>query len=202
MTASIETTEIGHIGTRPRHANYCRALLLAGLVCSLTACSGGGDDSSSSSAPAPSPTTAPAPADFLLPAGHSEGYLAPVITYPRPDSETAATARHRINYPGQPYRIPVAVAFGAWPFRYELLTAPTGMTIGSQLQSSGGELVAGPDYGVITWAQPTAGSHSVSVKVTDQTSVVQTVSFTLSVSASGWVFLNPAAATNGSGTLA
>ncbi len=147
-------------------------------------------------------TSAATVGSFLLAAGHSQGYLPPVITFPRPDAETAATARHRINYPGQLYRIPVAVAFGAWPFRYELLTAPAGMAIGGQLEVSGNELVAGPDYGVITWANPVAGTYPISVKVTDQNSVVQTVNFTLKVAATDWVFLDPSAAANGTGTQA
>jgi len=183
--------------TPSMYLSAARRLMLSVFVVSLAGCGGGGSGATSSTTP-----PAPAPADFLLPAGHAEGYLAPVITYPRPDSETAATARHRINHPGQPYRVPVAVAFGAWPFRYELLAAPAGMAIGGQLQASGDELVAGADYGVITWANPTAGTYPVSVKVTDQNSVVQTVSFTLKVATEDWVFLDPLAATNGSGTQA
>lgn len=177
------------------------ALAPVGLLGACGGGGGGGSDAASTGG-AGGGGASTAAGSFLLAAGHSQGYLSPVITYPRPDAETSSTSRHRVNYPGQPYRIPVVVAFGAWPFLYEIQGAPAGMRIGSQLQASGNELVAGADYGVITWPHPTDGIYPITVTVTDQNSVVLTVSFTLTVSATDWVFLNPQAATNGSGSLA
>lgn len=141
-------------------------------------------------------------ASWQLSAGHFEGYLSPIITFPRPDSETGANARHRNCYTGQSYRIPVIQQGGAWPFYYELTTSPTGATIGNQLTVSGDKLVAGSDYGVITCPSLPAGTHSFTVRVTDQNLVVNTVSWTVVVGTSNWVVLDKSAGTNGSGTLA
>lgn len=139
---------------------------------------------------------------WQLTAGHYQSYFSPVISYPRPDTETPATARHRVNYTGQNYRVPVTVYGGAWPFYYELLAGPSGMTIGNQLSVSGGELVAGAEYGIINYANSVAGTYTVTVRVTDQNGAVNTVSWQLVVGTTDWVFVDPAAGVNGTGTLA
>lgn len=140
--------------------------------------------------------------NWQLLAGHFQSYRTPTLTYPRPDSETVVTARHKVNYTGQNYRIPVLVDGGAWPFYYELLAFPTGMTIGSQLTTSGSELIAGPDYGIINYPNAVAGTYTVTVRVTDQNGTVMTVTWQLVVGTTDWIFLDPAAGTNGTGTLA
>ncbi len=140
--------------------------------------------------------------DWQLVAGHFQGYITPEITYPRPDSDTPATARHRVNYTGQTYQVPIAVHGGAFPFYYELLSGPSGMTIGSQLELSGGELVAGSDYGIINYPNSVAGTYTVNVRVTDQNGVVLTRTWQLIVGTTDWVFMDPAAGVNGTGTLA
>lgn len=137
-----------------------------------------------------------------LDSGHYQGYLDPVAVHPRPDSETSQYARHRINAVGQKYRIPVVVGHGAWPFKYEILSAPSGVTIGQTLTLSGNSLVAGADYGVLEWLNPTAGTHSFSVLVVDQNGVKTVLSWTLVVADSNWVYLDPANGVNGTGTLA
>jgi hypothetical protein len=142
------------------------------------------------------------PSAWQLAAGHFEGYMAPVIAYPRPDSETAVNARHRVNYPGQTYRVPIAVSGGAYPFRYELLAGPAGMTIGETLTLVGGRLVAGNDYGIINWNNSVAGTYTVSVRVTDQNGVANTITWQLIVGTTDWLFFDPSAGTNGTGTLA
>jgi hypothetical protein len=139
---------------------------------------------------------------WQLATGHFEGYMSPIIAYPRPDSETAVNARHRVNYPGQNYRVPVAVNGGAWPFYYELLSGPAGMTIGTQMTLSGGELIADADYGIINYANAAAGTYTVTVRVTDQNLIVNTITWQLVVSTTDWIFFDASAGTNGTGTLA
>lgn len=101
--------------------------------------------------------------------------------YPRPDGETSTNARHRwAYYDGSnniPYRVPVGVAFGAPPFHFELLSGPSGMTIGADRWDT--------DYGVINWVP--AGSvtgATVSVRVTDQQLNQITITWTVSTSSS------------------
>lgn len=145
--------------------------------------------------------SAPVYRSYQLAAGHFEGHRTATLIYPRPDAETPITARHRVNYTGQNYRIPVIVDGGAWPFYYELLTAPEGMTIGNQLTDHGTELVADSNYGIINYSNSVAGTHDISVRVTDQLGAIVTVSWQLVVGTTDWIFLDPAAGVNGSGTL-
>lgn len=141
-------------------------------------------------------------ASWQLAAGHFESYLSPIIVHPRPNSETGTNARHRNGYTGQAYRVPVVQQGGAWPFYYEIISAPAGVTIGSELAISGDKLVAGADYGIVNWPSPTAGTHTINIRVTDQNLTVNTISWTVVVGTSNWVVLDKSAGTNGSGTLA
>jgi hypothetical protein len=93
---------------------------------------------------------------------------------------------------------------GSWPFQYALTQAPSGMTVGEQYGA--------PNYGVIEWANPTVGTHTVSVRVRGQEygrnvsglSDEQTVTFTLTVSdredTSKFIWLDSNAAGGGNGS--
>lgn len=142
-------------------------------------------------------------AGWGLDAGHFKGYIFPIAVHPRPDSETAQYARHRINAIGQKYRIPISVGHGAWPFKFEILNAPAGATIGQTLTLSGNSLVAGPDYGVFNIESTTVpGTYQCEVVAIDQNNIKTYFKWSLNVSDSNWVYLDTSAATNGSGTLA
>ena len=97
-------------------------------------------------------------------------------------------------YPGLEYKVNIAVIGGAWPFRYELVKAPAGMTIDA-------------GKGIITWPDPTtAGSpHTVSVKVIDQEGATDTHTWTVTVTREGFLFLDAVhgktRAEGGTGTL-
>jgi len=82
------------------------------------------------------------------------------LVYPRPDSETQIHARHRLMHTVMPYRIPIGIQGGAWPFKYELTTYPTGATIGETHGTS--------DYGVVNCPGLASGTHSFVVRVTAQ----------------------------------
>lgn len=125
---------------------------------------------------------------WQLAAGHYEtAKIAMEIIAPRAGLST--TNRYYKAYPGLEYRVPVAVLGGAWPFRYELTAAPSGMTIGETYGST--------DYGIINWTNPvTSGSpHTVTVRVTDQAGTQVTVTYTLTVTTTGFIFID---AVNGS----
>lgn len=139
--------------------------------------------------------------DWQLAAGHYVSAKMPLrIQYPRPDSETATAARHRKAYADgeTQYRIPVLVQGGAWPVHFELVTGPTGMSIGQDYWDS--------DYGVVTWTPSATGSaQSVEVLCTDQdgNSVTFTWTVTPSTSINDFVFISPSGDdTNGLGTKA
>jgi len=138
---------------------------------------------------------------WKLAVGHFEGYMAPVIVHPRPSSETAAHARHRNAYPGQPYAVPIVVQGGAWPFYYELLEGPPGASIGNQLLKVGDKLLALDDYGILNIRNPVEGTYSINIRVTDQNNVVKTIAWSLVVGTPAWLALDKNAGVNGSGTL-
>lgn len=106
-------------------------------------------------------TQANASSNWQLLVGHYiKAKMTPVIIHPRPDSETTASERHRLAPSGIPWRIPVLVKGGAWPFEVTLSVAPTGMVVGSIYGST--------DYGILTWDNPVVGTHSVTVRVRTQ----------------------------------
>lgn len=96
--------------------------------------------------------------EWRLPTTHFVRAKMPMtLVHPRPDNETNAWARHRKAYPGLEYRIPVAVQGGAYPFYYEIVEAPEGMTIGKTVWET--------DYGVLSWT-PEIGENGRSFPVT------------------------------------
>src|SRR5580698_176033 len=132
-----------------------------------------------------------------------------IQVYPRPDSETNTWARHRWAYydgtnPVQ-YRIPLGVSFGAFPYVFQLLSGPPGMTIGATIWQSDWSfaqaMTAG--YGYLLWT-PTAAvtSGTVSVLVTDQQMNTLTITFTVSTSSSTsrFIFLDAANGNDSTGT--
>jgi hypothetical protein len=116
------------------------------------------------------------------------------LVHPRPDSETNSWARHRKAYPGLEYRIPVSVQGGAYPFYYEVIQGPSGMTVGQQIGAA--------DYGILRWTPPgSSGPQTVEVRVTDQEMNSVTARFTLIATTEGFVFVDPKVASNGDGTI-
>lgn len=106
-------------------------------------------------------------------------------------------AIHRNAYTGVAYDIPVGVHGGAFPYGFELTSAPSGMTIGENYSASD----PSDSYGRITWATPTAGNHTITVQVTDQEGTVITSTWTLVVGTANWVFVDGSAGTGGDGSI-
>ena len=128
----------------------------------------------------------------------------PELIFPRPDSETPVWAKHRRHHPSVPYRIPIGISFGSWPFYFEAISVPSGATVGSFLTASGDKLIVGDDYGVVEWTNPTAGNHSFHIRVHFQDGYAPLdVQWTLEVTTAGTIFIDPTALDNtGAGTIA
>ena len=98
-------------------------------------------------------------------------------------------------YPGLEYNVRMAVIGGVYPFTYSLTTAPAGMVINE-------------DTGEIIWPNPiTIGSpYLVTAKVVDSDAIEQTVSWTITVTTTGFRFVDAinglSVASGGTGTLA
>ena len=114
------------------------------------------------------------------------------IVQPLPNLDT--TNRFYKAYPGLEYNVRMAILGGSYPFNFYLDTAPTGMTIDAR--------------GEISWPNPVeAGSpHSITARVVDLDGTAQTVSWTLTVTTAGFLFVDAVngttTATGGTGTLA
>jgi hypothetical protein len=106
----------------------------------------------------------------------------PSLVYPRPDAETHVDSKHRRHYPGLKYEIPVGVDFGAWPYYYELTDAPAGMAIGQTLWL--------PNYGVVSWDNPVAGTYTVAGRVTDQDGNVVTFQWSVTITTAKAIFID------------
>jgi hypothetical protein len=132
-----------------------------------------------------------------------------IQVYPRPDTETNTYARHRWAYydgtNAVQYKIPLGVSFGAFPYVFQLLSGPPGMTLGASYWQSGWSfaqaMAAG--YGYLQWTPTAAVSGAtVSVLVTDQQMNTLTITFTVSTSSSTsrFIFLDAANGNDSNGT--
>lgn len=155
----------------------------------LTGCQG----EAASPTPAPESTTGQ-----VAVSGAAQRLVDMALVHPRPDAETGAHAQHRNAYPGVAWSTHVVIMGGAYPFRFELLEAPPGMTIGADLVQDGDTRRPDANYGVIRWAQPLPGSYTIRARVVDQdTNRAQSPSqplvlaFTLTVSTDRFVFVDP-----------
>lgn len=118
---------------------------------------------------------------WQLAAGHFvPAKMAPVIIHPRPDAETNAYARCCRAPSAILWRIPIVVLGGAWPFKYEILDAPSGVTLTETIPADWVTNGLG-DYGILEWANPTVGTHDFSVLVTDQDGTPVQCDWTLEV---------------------
>lgn len=113
------------------------------------------------------------------------------IIQPRPNLDTKN--RFYKAYPGLEYNVRLAVIGGEFPYRFALTSAPTGMTIDAR--------------GEITWENPiqSGTAYNVTAVVTDAQSTVTNVSWTITVTTSGFRFIDAVngtpASQGGSGTI-
>jgi hypothetical protein len=98
------------------------------------------------------------------------------IIQPRPSLDTKN--RFYKAYPDLEYNVRLSVIGGDFPYRFELTSAPSGMTIDGR--------------GEITWPKPTASGspYSVSTIVTDAQAITTSVSWTITVTTSGFRFID------------
>jgi hypothetical protein len=101
----------------------------------------------------------------------------------------AMPSTHRLYraYPGITYRYPVACRGGNYPYTYSLTNAPSGMSINSD--------------GVITWTNPQSSSGTITVTVTDSVLNFATAQFAVTVTTSGFVFVDGDFTGTSTGTL-
>lgn len=110
-------------------------------------------------------------------------------------------------YPGILYEVPVSVVGGSPPFECRIVSGPPGMTLGKNLPSD--YLTAGPgDYCILRYTPSASGvpyDVEVSLEVEDQLGTVVDTSYTITVTTSGFLFVDSisgsrSSANGGSGT--
>lgn len=130
---------------------------------------------------------------FMLPSFASAANFPLEITNIKPAStgNPAIPTTNRIfrAYPGIEYNIRPAIVGGAYPFTFELSNAPAGMIINE-------------NTGEISWPNPQSNSGTITLTVTDSEDTVATTQWSITVSTSGFYFVDSNAPTNGTGTLA
>jgi hypothetical protein len=121
------------------------------------------------------------------------------LTIIAPYASASSANRYNKQYPGSGfvYNVPIVASGGAFPYVYAIGGAPSGMTTGATYGSA--------NYGRIVWSNPVAGTYSLTVTVTDQARATASVSWTLTVSTSGWIFVDavnghPSSNNGGTGT--
>jgi len=121
--------------------------------------------------------------------------------YPRPDTETSIKAMHRVAYTGMAYTAPIRCSLGSYPYYTHVLTAPAGFTVGEFLVEDGfGDLVEDSAYCTASYPNPVAGTHAISVRITDQEGSYKIFNYNLVVGTSNHFFTAPAATGDGSGS--
>lgn len=139
---------------------------------------------------------------YQLASGKFEASTRSLISiYPRPDNETSTLAYHRVGYTGMPYSVPVRCAFGAFPYSASIIAAPAGVTIGPWLTLNGnGDLIQDANYCNINWPNPVAGTHTFTIRVTDQEANFQILTWTVVVGTANHYFAAPTAMGLGNGS--
>jgi hypothetical protein len=96
----------------------------------------------------------------------------------QPQAGLTTTNRFYKAYTGLEYNVRAAVIGGAYPYTYSLTTAPAGMVINQ-------------DTGTISWPSPPDGDpNNVTLLVTDAENTTATVSWTITVTTSGFYFID------------
>lgn len=97
----------------------------------------------------------------------------------QPQAGLTTANRYYKAYPGLVYDVAIAAVGGKYPYTYSLPTSPSGMTVNSST-------------GEISWPSPTASStpYAVTAQVTDSSGSTTKVSWTITVTTSGFVFVD------------
>lgn len=112
------------------------------------------------------------------------------IIQPQPSLTTAN--RYYKAYPGIEYEVPIGVFGGLYPFTYALTENST--------CDDGNAFVIDADTGIVTWSDPAVEDDgcTIEVRVTDDESATDTVSWTVAVTTTGFVFVDSVGGTNSS----
>ncbi len=135
-----------------------------------------------------SPSHSGSPSSSASPSGGGGGLLDwggtqyETLEMIQPRNDLPTNHRMKFAYPGLLYEVRVACVGGVYPYLYEITSgAGSGMTIDA-------------DTGVISWPNPTTNA-TPTVRVTDTLGSTVSETWTITVSTSNWVFVDPVSGT-------
>jgi hypothetical protein len=142
--------------------------------------------------------------DWQLEAGHFEpSNFALAAVYPL--AGASANARHKWACPSSKYEVPIGVHRGAWPYKYELLDdgGATWLDIEAEtlaFNAGTGVWEVGDGYGWLSGTAPASGGPwDVVVRVTDQEGSTLDLSWTITLDATRFGFVDPASGSDSTG---
>ena len=124
---------------------------------------------------------------WQLATGHYEPTTTtPEIIFPR-QAQTSSAYVYNKAHPNVPWRLPVGMLWGEWPFKVELSGAPSGMTIGQYYSD-------GALYQIMEWSSTskTPGTYNFSVIFTTQAGNQYSSDVSLEVTTTGFIFVDEA----------
>jgi hypothetical protein len=132
----------------------------------------------------------------------ASGYFAPAVmplTLVRPAAAANVVGFYCADYYGYVGRqaeVRITLQGGAWPYIFEIVSAPTGATISNDPTDK-------ENYGVLKFTPGANGSSSISINVTDQAGTSLNIAWTFTTSTDWAVFISPTGNnTTGTGTKA
>jgi Putative Ig domain len=132
---------------------------------------------------------------LLLATGNVSHAATYALAIDQPQAGLTTTNRYYKAYPGLTYDVAIAAVGGKYPYTYTLPASPSGMTVNSST-------------GEISWPSPTASGtpYAVTAQVTDSAGTTTKVSWTITVTTAGFVFVDAVngktAASGGNGSAA
>jgi hypothetical protein len=115
-----------------------------------------------------------------------------------PSEESEAHWRHRRAPSGIPWTIPLGVLGGGYPYNFEILSGPEGLTV----QSIGFDVGRPPFYYYLSLPSPAIGASTISIRVTDQNGASQTRTWSFEVldadDTDAFLFFDASSGDNGS----
>jgi len=140
------------------------------------------------------------PSEYMIPTQNWLPVIVPMaLVYPRPDAEITRITHHNVAYTGMQWDCPIRVLGGSSPKWAVIESAPFGMTVGNGWDNSSGVLTLSDDALNLRWPSPTAGAHSIRVRVYSQDNSSVVVRFTLTVSTANHFFTAPSNMGTGDG---
>ena len=154
------------------------------------------------------PISPPITGDWQFAKAQQYGAKRPLYPiYPRPTAEVNTFATHLWAHSTMTYELKPCVSFGCWPHKWELITAPAGMTIGGELtRTTVDGLIShtvGSSYQKIVWSGAKSGTHTVVARCTDQLGNYVDLTWAITVDDSKYAVVDSSAPDDtGAGTLA